>query len=83
MLNIESGKRGDICLKYWHTNKMDVCVMLLLRQFGVMAYKDKRVKLRGLSLEVSPGSSPEVNQAIRICLYLSLSLTYFVFPPQS
>lgn len=52
MLNIESEKRRDICLKYWlwnrHTNRMDVCVMLLLRQFAVMAYEPNRVTLRGL-----------------------------------
>lgn len=40
---------------------MDVCVMLLLRQFAVMAYEANRVKLRGLELEVIPGSSPVVN----------------------
>lgn len=65
MLDIESEKRGDIYLKYWqwnrHTNRMDVCVALLLRQFAVMAYEAKRVKLRGLELEVIPGSSPVVN----------------------
>lgn len=40
---------------------MDVCVTLLLRQFAVMAYEASRVKLRGLELEVIPGSSPVVN----------------------
>lgn len=52
MLNIESEKRGGICLKYglWNrqANRMDVRVMLLLRQFAVMAYEANRVKLRGL-----------------------------------